>query len=233
MAEVDGLVSDIEAAALDAGEHEEILDQAVEAVRLAHDVLQEVVAGLRIHLAPAPGQHARAPEDRGDRRPELVRHDPDERVAQSRGVPLQFQVPVSLLLGEPAVRDVARGTHQPGRPPTGRRDQPADAVKPPDRSVGAADPELLVVGGAVAEACRHRRLDPWPVARIQHRQPGDEVRLRSLREAVELEHLRRPFQAVCCRVPLPRPCSGSVQGEPQPLVAVPEGREQPGALQGL
>ena len=80
--EEDRLAADELLAALDAGEDEQVLDEAVESLGLGRDVGDELARDGRIELLAAPQQHLAAAVDRGDGRPQLVRQDADERVAQ-------------------------------------------------------------------------------------------------------------------------------------------------------
>ena len=79
--EEDRLAADQFLAALDAGEHQQVLDQPVESFGLGRDVGDELARDRGIELLPAPEQDLAAAVDRGDRRSQLVRQDADERVA--------------------------------------------------------------------------------------------------------------------------------------------------------
>ena len=80
--EEDRLAADQLLAALDAGKDQQVLDQAVESLGLGRDVGDELARDRRIELLAAPEQDLAAAVDRGDRRPQLVRQDADEGVAQ-------------------------------------------------------------------------------------------------------------------------------------------------------
>lgn len=67
---------------LEPGQHEEILDQAVESLRLGLDVLDQLVAR-RCREVLTAAQHLRAGEDGRDRRAQLVREDAKKRLTHA------------------------------------------------------------------------------------------------------------------------------------------------------
>src|SRR4029078_6375723 len=65
-----------------ARQHEEVLDESLEAVRLALDVLERLRDDRPVERPAALAEHLREAVDRRDRGPQLVADHPDERVAQ-------------------------------------------------------------------------------------------------------------------------------------------------------
>ena len=75
-ADEDGLGPELEVVALETGHHQQVLGQPVEPLGVGLDIGRDRDPVAAIGRQPA--EHLRPAVDRRDRRPELVRHDPDE-----------------------------------------------------------------------------------------------------------------------------------------------------------
>ncbi len=82
MAQHDRIVSDAELPALGSAQNKEILDQPTKPVRLGLDVGEMLSNGRLVHRSEVLAQDMAHPEDRGDRRPELMADHADEGVAE-------------------------------------------------------------------------------------------------------------------------------------------------------
>ena len=76
----DRLGADLALVLAEAGHRDDVLDEAMEPLRLDDDVGEDLLARLRRQLVVLPGEDLGAGEDRRHRRPQLVRQDADERV---------------------------------------------------------------------------------------------------------------------------------------------------------
>src|SRR4029079_19277495 len=74
------LGADVALVLAEAGHRDDVLDEAVEALRFYDGVGEDLAARLLGQLFALAGEDFRAGEDRRDRRPELVREHADERV---------------------------------------------------------------------------------------------------------------------------------------------------------
>ena len=143
-----------EVAALDPAEDQQVVDQPVEPVRLERDVLHELriarLEGGRAAEQPRPG------DDRRHGRPELVRHDAEERLGQATRLALLLEQALPLGLRGALRGHVAVDRHEPCGAARLVRERPAT---PSIRSVApsARWTRNSTVNGA---AGRRRAADP-------------------------------------------------------------------------
>ena len=76
----EGVALDRGAVAAGAREHEQILDDPVQPLGLDVNIVESSATLDVIEGSRAPCEHLRIAEDHGDRRPQLVRHEPEELV---------------------------------------------------------------------------------------------------------------------------------------------------------
>ena len=162
--EHDRLGRELDQAALDAGQHEQVVGDPAQPLGLVDDVRDELGDVLAVRVA---GDDGRGAVDARDRRPELVGHDGEERLGRLAGVALALELRRLLALASPLRRDVAVGADEPDRP-AGRVGQDPG-------------PRQHVVDGAVRE--------DDPVGEREHvagGEPGGDVRLH-VREVVRVD----------------------------------------------
>ena len=85
--EQDGLTPEVRIRLAEPVQRDDVLDEALEPLRFLRDVVEDLAARRLVERCPR-AQRPRATVDRRDRRPELVREDPDEGLADRLALPL-------------------------------------------------------------------------------------------------------------------------------------------------
>ena len=112
-----GLGRELDQAAFDAGQHEQVVGDPAQPFRLVDDVRHELPDVLPVRVA---GDDGRGAVDARDRRPELVGHDGEERLGRLAGAALALELGRLVVLVVALGRDVAIGADEADRP-AGRR----------------------------------------------------------------------------------------------------------------
>ena len=131
---------DLQPATLDAAEHQQVLDEPMQPLRLRAHVLEQRHPRGVIVGPPGAGQDLGQPEDRRDRCPQLVADHVDERLPELAGPPLVGEQLVALLLEPPALGDVLAGPDHPDRLASFVTEDAARAVGPAHAPVRAGRP---------------------------------------------------------------------------------------------
>ena len=84
-----GLGRELDQAAFDTGQHQQVVGDPAQPLRLVDDVRHQLPDVLPVRVA---GDDGRGPVDARDRRPELVGHDGEERLGRLAGPTLALEL---------------------------------------------------------------------------------------------------------------------------------------------
>ena len=164
-----GLGCQLDQAALDAGQHQQVVGDPPQPFRLVDDVRHELRDVLAVRVARDDGRRA---VDARDRRPELVGHDGEERLRRLPRMPLAIELQRLVALLVALGRHVAVGPDQADRSPVGVRDHPGARQHVVDRAVRKHDPVGEREGAPGGEAGTDGRLHGGQVLGVDRRAAG-------------------------------------------------------------
>ncbi len=219
-AQLERLGFDDELAALGARQDQEVLDEAMEPLGFLGDVVDQPGLLLGRGDPTRLGQDLGQAEDRGDRGPELVRDDVQERLAEGTGPALVEQELVALGLEAAGLGDVLAGADHPDGLSGRVAEDPAHAVGPVDRAVRPEEPELEVERRPTGQRRVDRGLELGAIVGVDGLDVASVGRGAGGRlEPVLQEDRLGPEQGPGADVPLPEARPGRRQDELESLVA--------------